>query len=54
MPGAPRTNRADVAAVMLSQLNREESYQQKITYVFKAGKIDAENIYHCYLVIRVW
>jgi putative NADH-flavin reductase len=38
MPGAPRTNRADVAAVMLSQLNREESYQQKLLMCSKQEK----------------
>lgn len=38
MPGAPRTNRADVAAVMLSQLNRKESYQQKLLMCSKRGK----------------
>ena len=30
MPGAPRTNRADVAAVMLDQLNNKSSYKQKL------------------------
>ena len=38
MSGAPRTNRADVAAVMLSQLNREESYQQKLLMCSKQEK----------------
>lgn len=38
MLGAPRTNRADVAAVMLSQLNREESYQQKLLMCSKQEK----------------
>ena len=38
MPVAPRTNRADVAAVMLSQLNREESYQQKLLMCSKQEK----------------
>lgn len=30
MPGAPKTNRADVAAVMLDQLNKKSSYKQKL------------------------
>ncbi len=30
MPGAPRTDRADVAAVMLDQLNNKSSYKQKL------------------------
>ena len=38
LPVAPRTNRADVAAVLLSQLNREESYQQKLLMCSKQEK----------------
>lgn len=35
MPGAPKTNRADVAAVMLDQLNKKDSYRKKLVMCSK-------------------